>query len=1316
MIRLVFALLFMPFCAFGQTVMQIEQSLTTLGYNVGVLDGLADANTQQAVMQYQYDFGFPVTGQLQHGELKTLQSAAQFSQSTTPFIVVEDRPQTEDPDRAFSAPFKRYPRTIYANGMHYQQTRGLNQYNEANRTLPSNFNARSFDTNTNIRLGKEKSALAMAQETQDPFDDAVIFLTSYRAKLNSHEDPAWIKAKIDALELVMAQAQANPAETAFIHLLSEGLSRFLQTHTICKIPSNRTALEPVVLKIARLIDRSQTQAQYKGNGLSSALQCINPEHEDEIHQMLVRTATAVSPNLRAGRLQSRALAADKRGDTAIAKEVYTEIFPLLNQNAPVTYSAPNQYGVTRGSAQDITAMHRAGMPAEARALAQTLLQTAEQYGTAAKDGSRAEAGGFLYNNVWLAAALIESGNFDLLRRHGLFYTEGADEWGSAISAIRINTRDGNTPLTLKLAAIALREILKDGASPTALEISLIEAEVAAETGSFDTAESAIVRAATLAQTLDAYPEVETRITAVRNAIETEIARQSGPAELLISQIENYYGNDCNIVPQGQVRSRYWTVLDLEPFLTDPDVRARLIEAKVLDRILSCNPKKVTGFQELRLMCGLAAASGRTDVLQRFYETTFTANSTWEIESYGKICILAIASVGQKAILHQIAPVIVQTKQLQDIALAFVDTPTRTALLAQAAASQSEDTKPLWQRDLRTLELPSQPTERRATLNSIRQSYQGSFGNMGVQAEDESRTFEDVHGYSALGLHGIAEAHLFAMAKINSLQFGTETPDAITTQMLDPVATAQRLAFARLYHAAGRMDDANRALSPLVKLAVNRLSSDTDPLPGTSEQWAKRLRAVFSLYLQLQFEPLSSGADYPTLFLVQQYLQLAQSTASSSVLAQRLNSAAPEITREYQDTQRALRKALDNAGDGSLEISELNQRLQAIEARLPKSDAALQSHQIGVIRDLKSAVRALREDNAAMVIMTQLRDALIISYLDGTSVTARKLGLDVTEAAQEVTAFRSSIIDSTDANDRFDPQTANRLYASLIGWGHAGKELPADFRLVVDGPLATLPFAALRNGEDWLGAMVQLRQSPSVARAVKSAASSEAQAGFVGFGDPNLTEGDVATRRTLLGSDLYLAELPETAKELAFMALAFGGNPTNDVFTRNRASERQIHDLNASGKLADTGILALATHGLLSSETGQVGSAGLILSLPEGPNFDGILTAAEIYNYKLGADIVILSACNTGTPGAGQGLSDLASAFLYSGAEALMLTHWEIDSGAAVEMVKWVATHQRTSKGTPYTVSLQHAVKSILGDASLSQYHHPRFWASHFILS
>ena len=106
-------------------------------------------------------------------------------------------------------------------------------------------------------------------------------------------------------------------------------------------------------------------------------------------------------------------------------------------------------------------------------------------------------------------------------------------------------------------------------------------------------------------------------------------------------------------------------------------------------------------------------------------------------------------------------------------------------------------------------------------------------------------------------------------------------------------------------------------------------------------------------------------------------------------------------------------------------------------------------------------------------------------------------------------------------------------------------------------------------------------------------------------------------------------------------------------------------------------------------------AALVLSdLVDGKE-DGFLSASQIYSYKIGAGFVILSACNTGTPGAASGMSELASAFCYVGADQLMLTHWEIGSGVAVKLMTQFAIDFRVKESLPAD-SLRAAIDGILG--------------------
>jgi len=154
-----------------------------------------------------------------------------------------------------------------------------------------------------------------------------------------------------------------------------------------------------------------------------------------------------------------------------------------------------------------------------------------------------------------------------------------------------------------------------------------------------------------------------------------------------------------------------------------------------------------------------------------------------------------------------------------------------------------------------------------------------------------------------------------------------------------------------------------------------------------------------------------------------------------------------------------------------------------------------------------------------------------------------------------------------------------------------------------------------------------------------------------------------------------------------------------------------------GDLERYRIITFATHGFIANQ-GKLTEAGLLLSEPaHGDSMhDGVLSVSEIFRLKLAADLVILSACDTGAVAEGnQGLSALAQAFTYAGARGLVVTHWEIDTFAATELSKRLAIQMRDSPQESTASSFRAVVTSLLADPNASAFHHPRYWASHAVV-
>jgi CHAT domain-containing protein len=163
-----------------------------------------------------------------------------------------------------------------------------------------------------------------------------------------------------------------------------------------------------------------------------------------------------------------------------------------------------------------------------------------------------------------------------------------------------------------------------------------------------------------------------------------------------------------------------------------------------------------------------------------------------------------------------------------------------------------------------------------------------------------------------------------------------------------------------------------------------------------------------------------------------------------------------------------------------------------------------------------------------------------------------------------------------------------------------------------------------------------------------------------------------------------------------------------------ATETAIKAMSADDRLARARVVHFATHGLIAGEVKGLAEPALVLTPPaEGTDAaalekdDGLLTASEVAQLKLNADWVILSACNTaaGDGGDGEALSGLARAFFYAGARALLVSHWPVNSEAAVKLTTRIFA-QKADIGR--AEALRQAMLATIAEGGRSA--HPSHWA------
>jgi CHAT domain-containing protein/tetratricopeptide (TPR) repeat protein len=150
-----------------------------------------------------------------------------------------------------------------------------------------------------------------------------------------------------------------------------------------------------------------------------------------------------------------------------------------------------------------------------------------------------------------------------------------------------------------------------------------------------------------------------------------------------------------------------------------------------------------------------------------------------------------------------------------------------------------------------------------------------------------------------------------------------------------------------------------------------------------------------------------------------------------------------------------------------------------------------------------------------------------------------------------------------------------------------------------------------------------------------------------------------------GMRLRLQRLPFTRREAAAITALVPADERHAAldFAASRSTV-------TSGELAQYRYVHFATHGLVNSAHPEL--SGLVFSLvdEEGRAQDGFLRLHEIFNLRLPAELVVLSACRTGLGKEvrGEGMVGLTRGFMYAGAARVMVSLWDVNDQVTAELM------------------------------------------------
>lgn len=197
-----------------------------------------------------------------------------------------------------------------------------------------------------------------------------------------------------------------------------------------------------------------------------------------------------------------------------------------------------------------------------------------------------------------------------------------------------------------------------------------------------------------------------------------------------------------------------------------------------------------------------------------------------------------------------------------------------------------------------------------------------------------------------------------------------------------------------------------------------------------------------------------------------------------------------------------------------------------------------------------------------------------------------------------------------------------------------------------------------------------------------------------------TMADVSRAFTRDGA--FISALPGTETEVkAIYDIAESSGIETKYFIYEEAKEEVIK----SGILKDHKYLHFATHGFINED--DPAFSGILMSQNSNGEEDCILYASEIYNLEINADLVTLSACETGLGkmAFGEGIVGLSRSFLYAGASNLLVSQWKVNDESTSNMM--VDFYDKVLSGKSKSQSLREAKLNILKN---SKFKNPYYWA------
>ena len=500
--------------------------------------------------------------------------------------------------------------------------------------------------------------------------------------------------------------------------------------------------------------------------------------------------------------------------------------------------------------------------------------------------------------------------------------------------------------------------------------------------------------------------------------------------------------------------------------------------------------------------------------------------------------------------------------------------------------------------------------------------------------------------------------------------------------------------------AGFFQDKVEVYRKLIALLINPRFPNTNVAEAFRYSERARARAFLDLLAENRVEV---DQTIPRdLFRRRLELQQRISQLTTQLIRERSQEPAKQDKTKIAELERGLNQADTELSDWLRELRRDNPRYAALKYPEPLTLAATQqmlddqttllSYSLGETQSFlfaltRNGVQVKRLPSEAT--LRQSVDKLLAAITD-------KNNPDVVEYRRQAASLSQQLLQPVSGM-----LTGNKLLIVPDGVLH---RLPFEALLMpgttAQGDLRRLPFLVRRFA-------ISYAPSASVLAELKSEQRPTAPKKFIAFGDPvyeQRTEGlIVSTLRTAGATRLNFQPLPHSREEIAGIAKLFSDND-RELFFGEDASEENVK---TPERLKHYQMVHFSTHGYVNEMRPRF--SGLVLSLPtsttNSPAEDGLLSSYEIFNLKLNADLVVLSACETGLGKEvkGEGLMSLTRAFMYAGTPSVVVSLWNVNDESAADLM--IRFYRNLKTGMNKGEALRQAQLETIRDNGF-----PFFWA------